>query len=237
MFFFNRKSKIENPKSRSFTLIELLVVVAIIAVLVALLLPALQVARERARQLACLSNLKQIGIAVTMYPDDFGGWALCAQPKPRPPGASFMSGYAWEILCECGYIKNPKVFLCPSEPDALLKWDRLNYGVNYFTFGYSFDYGNRPQKASKISSFGNDCNLIFMADSTWKGATNQPGLIQWTSIYPDIIGGWYPVDIRHNRQAECLFFDGHAGGLGFGGLWDQIRWKPSQNPYLGDELN
>ncbi len=64
-------------RSKYFTLIELLVVIAIIAILAALLLPALNQARETAQTSKCLSNTKQVIMAVRMYVDDFAGWAPC----------------------------------------------------------------------------------------------------------------------------------------------------------------
>ncbi len=71
-------------KKTSFTLIELLVVIAIIAILAAMLLPALSAARERARQAACINNLKQIGIATMSYATTSADWTPYPQNEMNP---------------------------------------------------------------------------------------------------------------------------------------------------------
>src|SRR4051812_13849679 len=74
-------------RRRGFTLIELLVVIAIIAVLISLLLPAVQSAREAARRAQCTNNLKQIGLAVANYTDQFLSY---------PPGGITTAGNPWD---------------------------------------------------------------------------------------------------------------------------------------------
>ena len=83
------------PLQRGFTLIELLVVIAIIAILAAILFPVFAQAREKARQSACLSNQKQIGVALSLYIQDYdemtpsaqtyGRWWTLDAPKAWPP--------------------------------------------------------------------------------------------------------------------------------------------------------
>jgi prepilin-type N-terminal cleavage/methylation domain-containing protein/prepilin-type processing-associated H-X9-DG protein len=213
-------------RKNGFTLIELLVVIAIIAVLVAMLLPALKQARDKAKQMACLSNLKQIGLGTAMYENEMNGWAVCAHPgyDPNSP-APFMAGWAWQVMVNLKYIGNDQVFLCPSETGMKLYWEYVSYGVNYWTFGQT-----SPQSAAKVSSFGNDAKLIYFGEGTRKGFQwDMPTMIQFAAIYPDWgLGQWYPVHIRHGKQANSLFFDGHAGGLDFGGLLDQVHWLPWQ---------
>lgn len=146
-----------SPSSSAFTLIELLVVIAIIAILAAILFPVFAQAREKARQAACMSNLKQISYGILMYIQDFDEVMVPVDAG----GGSNVAGWGtgepdkvWPQLIQ-PYTKNWGIFKCPSDPnhdDMLcdpngassctpaqrLKPTDLNY---YYAQGARADYG------------------------------------------------------------------------------------------------
>ena len=104
-------------KKSRFTLIELLVVIAIIAILAAILLPALNAARERGRSASCISNLKQLGTAHSMYRDTFDGYFAPAHGGMVEDNSdsATVTKYTWvSLLYWCGFMNVREVFFCPS---------------------------------------------------------------------------------------------------------------------------
>jgi prepilin-type N-terminal cleavage/methylation domain-containing protein/prepilin-type processing-associated H-X9-DG protein len=133
-----------------FTLIELLVVIAIIAILAAILFPVFARAREKARQAACQSNLKQIALAVLMYCQDYdekgpfycsngrlGAWPCGGQTCGMAQYyAADVNGGAGNIGASAGavlspYIKNTQIFYCPSNGNNSSMWPQINYWTEF----------------------------------------------------------------------------------------------------------
>jgi len=100
------------PVRRGFTLIELLVVIAIIAILAAILFPVFAHAREKARQTSCLSNLRQLGTAMTMYAEDSDGLFAPAVARPSRQLQNYYE-MSWMALIQ-PYVKSKGVYVCPS---------------------------------------------------------------------------------------------------------------------------
>ncbi len=217
----------KRSRSRAFTLIELLVVIAIIAILAALLLPALARAKARAKQTACLNNLRQIGIGTIMYLGQYNAYPGCIDARPGPGYFTYL--WPRRLFSQLG--TNRTIFWCPAAAvDA--QWD-TNYnqtfprGIDYviasavnaskFSYGYN-DWGLRDPGPSQSGQLGlggdigivpevkesqvkSPVNMIMLGDSkadrSWDGNIDPKSSPDWPSN-------------RHNRRAVFMFADGHA---------------------------
>lgn len=117
------------PISAAFTLIELLVVIAVIGLLAGLLLPVLGVAKGKAQSARCVSNLRQIGIAVRLYADDHAGRLPRARTNGSDTNAVDSMPGIHEVLRS--YLgQNSEVFKCPGDRDRLFDREGSSYEWN-----------------------------------------------------------------------------------------------------------
>ena len=244
---------------RAFTLIELLVVIAVIAIIAAILFPAFAKAREKARQISCVSNEKQIGTALLMYTQDND------EALPLRTTAQEIDSWKHSIA---PYLKSTEVYKCPSNPsrgrDDYNSYQGLQpLDMPVFTSSYAGNRGSgadgpfvdEPLPAGQTPTSPRDSLSIVtlpMIDST----SQVIGIVESTALFTDFIvtdtnefaqptcsgiceqGNLYA---GHTGRVNFLFMDGHVKSMkplatldtADGGSGPINLWTNNNKPFLG----
>jgi prepilin-type N-terminal cleavage/methylation domain-containing protein/prepilin-type processing-associated H-X9-DG protein len=220
---------------RAFTLIELLVVIAIIAILAAILFPVFAQARDKARMTSCLSNNKQLGLALMMYAGDYDDTLPPAKIGASPPFrhncAADGEGYPlypafWQDVV-VPYAKNRDIMICPSRRDRGYQPNAADKPVDgnpsSLRFGYTgnhWAFVNRTDLAvtsgwnahgRKLATISSPASLIFVLE----GFSSCPE-VRW-AVQDNL-----DCSI-HNKGSTYVFCDGHAKWMRFAQTMDPVN--------------
>lgn len=210
---------------RGFTLIELLVVIAIIAILAAILFPVFARAREKARETSCLSNTKQLGLALMQYVQDYDetypdSSITCLDDPANAPLCQYANGYqgalhitAWGnrkymndgktiggyVKYLNPYIKNTQIFDCPSDP-RVGRWLpaalESSYYMRHAIDGYTFSV----RAPLKMATIQRPAQLAVIIEEAWHDGGHTPFL-------------WDTTNENSAKNVNAVFFDGHSKRL------------------------
>lgn len=239
---------------RGFTLIEILVVMAIIIILASILFPIFARARENARRSSCQSNLKQIGLGILQYTQDYDEWYPPAfdgtftpkvynpQNTPGMPGQIYANGggidrISWMDMI-FPYVKNVQIFQCPSQPTPdrpydskhVFRYRASSYGYNGAISGYDADHfgrgGGNRNIAIRLSMVRRPAEVAMVVDLLH--SYNTENIAYYIALTPE---GNNPDVSPHFNGANIAYADGHVKWMKtsvmVGPYVDSANWNSS----------
>lgn len=235
-----------------FTLIELLVVIAIIAILAAILMPVFLAAKESSHKTKCMSNEKQIVAALLLFAEDHNDRLPCAYFNNHEKAFGPGTPNQWKATIR-KYLKTPKVFICPRDPDikhkdvwyqddfnSFMQYDQpASYRLNNTLVGGSEDKDTLdwPLKPYKLGSVPRTSKLILICESQPYGNGPYPPVIpegksasewEWNQVAAYVrIPEQTHAQVSHTMQnsSACpVPFNRHSGGANYGFADGHVQW-------------
>lgn len=226
------------PTRRGFTLIELLVVIAIIALLAALLLPSLASAKEKARRIKCLSNLKQVSLGLKLFGqerDGFYPWLL-----PVSEGGTYGpdAGVNWRnFLAASNELETPKILACPSDTgtrSTVMDWSDAADGLQHAAQrgkAISYFVGLDAYEKIPFSIVAGDRHLLGGIANGCASVAPTPGVPATEFIYGNTAIRW---DNSIHGQVGTLAFNDGSAQLTRSSQLRELMWDAYRNLTNGE---